>query len=219
MTPRDAKPQPTKSGRPAGFSRQAAIQSAMQLFWRKGYPAVTAKDLAESMAIQRSSFYNSFGSKEAVFGEVLEYYARQAPDAELDKIAAGKPVVPVLVELLRAVCRIRAEEEDARGCLVCNSLAELNGIDETNARWLKKGVERKTALVARLLRQAIAQQEIAGTIDPDTAARAFIAFLIGLNLLAKVVRDEQRLWTGCEHFLSGYGISGSLLASHTAPAH
>ena len=92
------------------FSRDRAIDQAMQLFWRDGYQAVTTTDLADAMAIQRSSFYNSFGTKEAVFTEAVETYARQAPDAILDNVRPGDPVIQTLIKALRALCRARAGE-------------------------------------------------------------------------------------------------------------
>lgn len=118
------------AGRPTSFSRDEAIRRATELFWRQGYLAVTARELASAMNIQRSSFYNTFGGKEAVFGEALESYARHAPDAAFEKIEAGEAVIPAIVAALHELCRVRAADTEARGCLVCNSIAELVGMDE-----------------------------------------------------------------------------------------
>lgn len=200
-----------KTGRPTGFSREKAIISAMNLFWRKGFLGVSAKDLAESMAIQRSSFYNSFGSKEAVFTESLNLYTQLTPDTALKAIKSGEPVMPVVIQMLRKLCRIRAEDSETRGCLVCNSIAELQDIGEKNGDILKETIEQKTALVQKLLLQAAAQQEIKLNVDVENAARTFITFLIGLNMLAKVIPDEAKLWAICEHFLSGFNIADDTL--------
>lgn len=211
MTNKTKPLQTTKTGRPTGFSREEAIISAMNLFWRKGFLGVSAKDLAESMAIQRSSFYNSFGSKEAVFTESLHLYTQLTPDIALKAIKPGEPVMPVVVQMLRNLCRIRAEDSETRGCLVCNSIAELQDIGDQNGIILKEAIEQKTALVQKLLLQAADQQEIDPNVNAESAARTFITFLIGLNILAKVIQDEAQLWATCEHFLSGFNIADDAL--------
>jgi len=68
-------------GRPVEFDREAAVRAAMNRFWKRGFGSVPASDLADSMAITRSSLYNSFGDRESVFREALETYRRLAPDA------------------------------------------------------------------------------------------------------------------------------------------
>ena len=92
-------------GRPAAFSRDDAIEGAMNLFWRDGYAGVSASDLAAAMHIQRSSFYNSFGSREAVFLEALEQYSKNAPDKIIDRLRPGDPVLPAIAALFRELCR------------------------------------------------------------------------------------------------------------------
>src|SRR3989304_4041026 len=74
-------------GRPVEFDREAAVRAAMNRFWKRGFGSVPASDLADSMAITRSSLYNSFGDRESVFREALETYRRLAPGAAL----GGRP--------------------------------------------------------------------------------------------------------------------------------
>ncbi|HEY3326417.1 MAG TPA: TetR/AcrR family transcriptional regulator [Novimethylophilus sp.] len=200
-----------KTGRPVGFVREQAIEAAMHLFWKKGFLAVSAKDLADAMNIQRSSFYNSFGSREAVFIEALRRYAEQSPDAPLDHVAPGQAVVPVLVSTLRRICHARAKDAEGRGCLVCNGMAELVGVEESIGPILEQAVKHRTSVIRHLLQQAISQGEIGMIENEDAAARAFVAFLIGLNTISKIVRDEGQLWAMCRAFLAGQRIPKAAL--------
>jgi AcrR family transcriptional regulator len=61
-------------GRPAAFDRQLALSEAMKLFWERGYEGTSFDDLIAAMGISASSFYNSFGSKEALYGEATRSY-------------------------------------------------------------------------------------------------------------------------------------------------
>jgi TetR/AcrR family transcriptional repressor of nem operon len=194
-----------KTGRPAGFKRQTAVSAAMGLFWKKGFLSVSAKELAEAMSIQRSSFYNSFGSREALLREVLQVYGSQSPDAVLDQVQEGDAVMPVFIAMLRTLCRIRAADKEGRGCLVCNGVAELVGVEEEVGPLFEQAVKHRTRVIERLLRQAVQQGEIPPLDDPAVTANEFIAFLLGLNVLSKVVRDERQLWASCRQFLLGLG--------------
>lgn len=201
----------SSAGRPAGFSRDAAVKRAADLFWKEGYLAVTTRDLAAAMQIQRSSFYNSFGDKEAVFAEALEQYSRETPDALLESIGPGEPVIPAIVSVLRELCRVRAADADARGCLVCNSVAELVGVDERLGPILEAAIEHRIALMKRLFRQASEQREFEAEEDAAAAARAFVTFLLGLNVASKAIRAENDLWAICRTFLRGIGVDESAL--------
>ena len=200
-------------GRPAGFSRDDAIDRAMQLFWRDGYLGVTARELAEAMQIQRSSFYNSFAGKPAVFDEAVQRYLGIAPDRRLDEIGADEAVVPVLVATLRELCRVRAADPEARGCLVCNCVAELVGVDAAQGAALEAIVEHRLEVMRRLFAQAAERGEFVPRVATDDIARAFTSFLMGLNLAAKVIRAEAELWSICRTFLLGIGVADADLAA------
>jgi AcrR family transcriptional regulator len=61
-------------GRPSVFDRDVALKEAMKLFWERGYQGTSFDDLIAAMGISASSFYNSFGSKEALYCEATQSY-------------------------------------------------------------------------------------------------------------------------------------------------
>lgn len=200
------------AGRPAGFTREEAVNRAKDLFWREGYLSVTARDLAAAMNIQRSSFYNSFGGKDAVFAEALEAYSKETPDAALESIEPGHPVIGSIVAILRQLCRVRASDKDARGCLVCNSVAELVGVDEKFGAALEAEVHGRIALMSRLFEQARQQGEFRPSTNIDDIAKSFVTFLLGVNIVSKTIRSEQELWAICRTFLLGIGVDDKVLS-------
>jgi AcrR family transcriptional regulator len=56
------------------FDRHTALEQAMKLFWERGYEGTSFDELIAAMGISASSFYNSFGSKEALYCEATRSY-------------------------------------------------------------------------------------------------------------------------------------------------
>lgn len=206
-----------RPGRPTEFERDEAVEAAMHLFWKKGYPSVSASDLAEAMSIRRSSFYNTFGNREAVFREALARYTASAPDAPLDRIESHGPAIPALVRVFRDACRARAADPAARGCLACTGVAELVGVHDDLGPLLKAAVRRRIRSVERLLRRAVALGELPSPLDVRGTANSIVAFLMGFNTMSKVVRTEGELWAMCRSFLSGLGVRPDALSPAPGP--
>jgi len=55
-----------------------ALIRAMKLFWERGYEGTSFADLTQTMKVNPSSFYNSFGSKEKLYREATEAYLEDA---------------------------------------------------------------------------------------------------------------------------------------------
>ena len=194
------------AGRPRTFDQDEALEIAMQMFWRSGFAATSVGDLADAMSMQRSSFYNAFGSREGVFAAALQRYASGLPDRALERISPDEAVGPSLVAMFREICRLRASDPEARGCMMVNAMSELIGVNSVLGPELARALEERLVLISRLLRQAAARGELRELPDSEACARSFVAFLSGLNLLSKVVRAEAELWETCRTFLVNLGF-------------
>ncbi|VAW65284.1 hypothetical protein MNBD_GAMMA11-339 [hydrothermal vent metagenome] len=193
-------------GRPAKFNRQAAIESAMNEIWRSGFEACSVKSISEKLGITRSSFYNAFESREALFLEALEWYFTRSPDRALAVIDFDAHILKVLTRVFKDVCRARASDPEARGCLVVNCVAELVAVDKTLGPVLEKAVLGSLDRLEHLLYQAAANGEIENKGDLREKALALQNLLIGLNVMAKVVRSEDDLWAAAKQTLKGLNL-------------
>src|SRR5579863_4720413 len=87
-----------KTGRPISFDKDAALESAMLLFWERGYEGTSMADLTQAMGLNPSSIYAAFGDKHALFQLAVKRY--------MDKraIYAGKALgEPTLEKFIRAL--------------------------------------------------------------------------------------------------------------------
>lgn len=192
-------------GRPKSFDRDLAIKTVMEEMWTKGYEACSVKAISETLGITRSSFYNTFGSREELFVEVLGVYLKDSPDSVLADITAESNVLYDLSQFFRSACKARAQDLEARGCLAVNSISELVGKDKVIGPLIEEAIQDRIKRFEKLLNFAVEN----GELEHDnlrTKALALQNLVFGINVIAKVVRDEKDLWASTKHTLIALGL-------------
>jgi len=180
-----------RGGRPRGFDRDAAVDTAMQLFWRHGYEGVSIGDLTDAIGIAAPSLYAAFGSKADLFREALARYDSQL--ALDESVFEGDTSLPRAVRaLLRASARAVTREETPRGCMVSSGMIachpEHAGLaDELGAR--------RRALAGRLA------ERLSRWLDARQAAsvaRYLSAVMQGMSVQARDGATLEELYTIAE---------------------
>ena len=119
MSPEPIRP---ARGRPRDFDREAALETAMRLFWRHGYEGVSIRELCEAIGIAPPSLYAAFGSKATLYRETLGRYAGM-PGATANLGGAGNLREAVAGILGRAVDALTAPNREP-GCMISLGLVQ-----------------------------------------------------------------------------------------------
>ncbi|WP_265087886.1 TetR/AcrR family transcriptional regulator [Psychrobacter urativorans] len=107
------------------YNQQDLLEGTLHLFWQKGFHATSLKELEEALDMRPSSIYEAFGSKDGLFQEALDYYARKAM-VELDRtLDANSSPLLGLAAYLRLLGGLRDEELPSRACILVKGLLEL----------------------------------------------------------------------------------------------
>ncbi|MFE9094048.1 TetR/AcrR family transcriptional regulator [Streptomyces sp. NPDC007264] len=185
------------------FDPDAALQSALELFWRHGYEATSMADLVAHLGIGRASIYATFGSKHELYLRALDRYRETRDPLLLHELSQPGPALPAV----RAVVRRFAAEaatDGARltGCFVTNTAAELAPHDPAAARRVELSWDHVETLLHSALVRARAQGELPAGRDPRALARMLLVLMQGLRVVGKASPDPARVRDAAEQALA-----------------
>src|SRR2546430_2244573 len=102
-------------GRPREFDREAALERAIDVFWRHGYEATSVSDLTAAMNINPPSLYAAFGDKEKLFLEAVERYQEQRRQS-VTKVFDEAPTAKEAVHRVHPAAPEGGRPPGAAGC-------------------------------------------------------------------------------------------------------
>ena len=181
-------------GRPAVFDRAIALQAAMKLFWERGYEGTSFDDLISAMGISASSFYNSFGSKEALYCEATQSYLQWAGqwffailnDPSIDTKTA-------FARLFEATAEEFTRGDHPLGCMI--SLAGTHcspGMSNIREMMAEHRAFSESAMADRI-RRGVAAGDMPRQTDCDMLAAYYSAVARGLAVQARDGASREKL--------------------------
>lgn len=185
-------------------TREALIRCGMEVLTEKGFAATGIEEVLKRVGVPKGSFYHYFDSKEAFGRTVIDAYAAYFA-RKLDRIfrdASRSPLARVQAFVDEA-CAGMARFDFRRGCLIGNLGQEMGVLPEAYRDRLEAVFLDWQARLAKCLRAARADGEIAATADCDGLAAFFWTGWEGAVLRAKLVRSEAPLRLFGEGFLAG----------------
>lgn len=117
---------PSRTGRRPHFDREAVTEAVADLFWALGYDGVSLSDIMAATNLSKSSLYNSFGDKDALFRAALSHYGETVVQSGAAWLGAddGSDPLSKLDQLLSGPIDAAHGDGDLRGCFLCNTAAD-----------------------------------------------------------------------------------------------
>ncbi|MFC0711214.1 TetR/AcrR family transcriptional regulator [Azorhizophilus paspali] len=180
-------------GRPRTFDPELMLEQAMQVFWRHGYEATSLQDLLTATGLSKSSLYQTYPSKRALFAAALCHYCAQRRRELRERLqAAASPR-----EFLRGWLCCALEEECAgeapRGCMLVNVASEFSQADAEIAALLRSGVEGLRQMLVEALRRAQDCGELDAAADVQVLAGYLLCVMSGLRTQRKAGDSVEAL--------------------------
>lgn len=200
----DAAPKPRGRGRPRGAyaktrkTREAILEAALAVFAKGGYRSGSIREIAEAVGMSEAGLLHHFPTKSALLAEVLDL--RDQHSLELAPIDGPDPLQTLrgLVELARYNASVPGVVE-----LYCTLSAEATTPDHPAHDYFVRRYRFTVGSLANTFGRAAERGALRPGVSPDSAARATVAMMDGLQVQWLLDRDSVDMAEELEVYLRG----------------
>ncbi len=191
-------------GRPLSFDRDAALETAMHVFWERGYEAASIADLTSAMGITPPSLYTAFGDKEQLFLEAIERYALGYGSAGARALDEEPTARGAIERWLLEAANELTQPCHPKGCMVVMAATNCSAAAERVQDALLLRRTEAIANVGRRIQGGIDSGELPPDTDAKDLANFYATIYQGMSMQAKdgathesllaTVRTAMRSW-------------------------
>lgn len=179
--------------RPQAFNKEIVLDSAMQLFWLKGFTNTSVKDLTEVTKLQPGSIYGAFKNKRNLFLMSLDYYFENLYASASCILRSDEAPLKRIRLFFDHLLSQKDEDKSLKSCLLVNTLLEIPPDDkEINSRVSSMFMKIETEFCEVL---TLAQQQgvlISGG-SPEMLAKMLMSGIFGLQVYNRMKPDHDAL--------------------------
>jgi TetR/AcrR family transcriptional regulator, transcriptional repressor for nem operon len=180
------------AGRPRVFNEEDILNSAIDVFWAKGYDATTTEDLLQCMNLNKGSLYHAFGSKRDLFIRALDHFSNHSLRAiDLQIRSAETPMTGIrkfFTDLAAANIQVHL-----KGCFMGNTIAELASTDPELKDRAAASLRAMEDLFFKYLEAARKSKELKTKEDTRILARYLVTVWNGLNITRRIYAQKSAL--------------------------
>ncbi|MCJ8294531.1 MAG: TetR/AcrR family transcriptional regulator [Colwellia sp.] len=181
------------AGRHRSFDKEFALEKAMLVFWKNGYPGTSLTDLTTAMGINKPSLYAAFGNKETLFNQALGFYLTKHGSYHSEHLLVTEQCLKERVEnYLLSIAKMLTDPVLPKGCFICLSTSEIAGscLPEQTS-YEVQGINQQTL---SFLHDFFEKEKKAGNICEDADVKAMANYLLTLQFgLAVAARNGSDL--------------------------
>jgi len=171
--------------RTKNFDADETLDKAIELFRKQGYQATTPAQLVEYMGISRSSLYDTYGDKRALYIKALHRYVariQQQFDAIVTNATSGKQAIRNYMQLSLEGC---FGKDMPAGCLLINSVSELPADEPELTGIITDSIDGNKRTLLKLLKRAQAEGNLSPEANLPRLADYLMNAVSGLTISAK----------------------------------
>ncbi len=170
--------------------RQKALESALRIFWEKGFHGTSLKDLEQGLGMHPGSIYAAFGSKSGLYCAALTHYADHFLTELQHQLDKSENALVVLASLVENHHPVAVNSGALAGCFLNKSIME-SGIDSPDIKATQQTLmEQAEQRFAGVFELAQRQGHLSQQADCTSLARDVQAALAGIAVFS--VRDERK---------------------------
>lgn len=175
------------------FNEGRVLEAAMLLFWKNGYEATSMQGLEQAMGLNRTSIYNAFGNKRALFQLVLDKYLRVVLSQFLLALEQAPTAKQAIENVLKEVIKLHFNKNYPGGCLVVLSLLENHQHDKQTRAMLDSALKQLSEAIIKRLRQGVEDGNLNIDFECRVVGDQVTALITGMIVMAKASFQKKDL--------------------------
>lgn len=181
------------TGRPLEYDPAAALDAAMQAFWRRGYQGTSMRELLDATGLSKSSFYQAFGSKEGAFEQALVQYCDATAAALRARLDVAESGLSFIESVLMSAAAEARTAHDPRGCMIVNVATEFSARDAKVRKIIANATRRVASIFVAAVRRAQAEGTIPAGRDAAILGSYLLSNLSGLRTMVKAGNSHRAI--------------------------
>lgn len=161
------------------FDYDEKLEIVRNLFWKKGYHATSMHDIVDALQINRSSIYNTYGNKHALFLKCLGNYAQLKTAQYRSAVSYDGSPFEVLSHVVHDV--VHQTIKDKKACLIVRTIFELGDSDKEVSTLITANASVLEGIFRELVETAKLAKEIKTDVVPEVAARYILSAFSGFH--------------------------------------
>ncbi|MGB5471870.1 MAG: TetR/AcrR family transcriptional regulator [Gammaproteobacteria bacterium] len=167
------------------FDERQVLLAAMLVFWEKGYEGTSILDLEQATGLGRTSLYNAFGNKRALFERVLACYKESVMASLFTAMDSVPDIREGISRLLNAALDVNYDEQYPGGCLVVLSVLESGQHDAASRASLEQSMQELRQGLQQRITRARKRGELPAGVDAAATATTIATVMAGMNVMGK----------------------------------
>ena len=172
-------------GRPRAFDRDAALHKALEVFWEHGFEPTKILDLCKAMGLNPPSLYATFGNKQLLFLEAVDYYEKTYWDSPSQRYLDEPDVYRATDDFFRTAARILLAPETPCGCMVVLAAINISSGETDVINDIQRRRMATKAMFGERLQKAVKDGQLPPETDVIALEGAFNTMLEGLSIQAR----------------------------------
>lgn len=183
------------------FDDEKVLSVISEYFWEHGFSATKVDQLSAVTGLTKTSLYNAFGNKEALFERSVDFYVEQG----LAPLEAHMDVDKSMSENLSTLLQLTFSEIYnpllTHGCLLTNSILELKSNEPRLYDYVTKRYEEVHEVMHRFFEVYTENGRVSSEVDADDLTYLYMTFRQGLKVQSRNSEPQKAIESSIKTFL------------------
>ncbi len=186
------------------FDPHKALQTAIALFWEKGYFDTSVDEIVKRTGVAKYGIYGTFGTKRELFKKALTQYASDRHKDIQRPIRKPNASLPEVLAFFKDTPSLITAKDYPNGCLIVNTGIELGMRDPEISDFIKGFFHDTTKVMQHCLERAVGKGQLPKSTDVTSLATYLVTeFRTSLMLAAS---GHSRLEIECHQEMALQGL-------------